>query len=112
MRRQLGQLRPADTAAAALVTSADSKSYNVEYINVCNVHATLSTDVSIFHDEDGATFSEETALLWEYTLSIGEVLHFEAPVSGYKQTSTVGVQSSVASAATFTAYGEIFGEQL
>ena len=110
MKRQLGQLLPTDTAAAALVTSVEAKGYVVDYINICNVHAASTAAVSIFHDEDGATFSQGTALLWEYNLSVGEVLHFEAPISGYKASSTIGVQSSIPSSTTFTAYGEISGE--
>lgn len=111
MRRQLGQLRPADTTAAALVTPVDTRGYTVDYINVCNV-TTSPAYVYIYHDEDGVTYDETTALLWSVLVSAGETLHFEAPISGYKGAGRIAVKTSVANAVTFTAYGERLGERL
>lgn len=112
MRRQLGQLRPANTTAAALVTPDDSRPYSVDFINICNVSTGTTAYVYIYHDEDGTTYDETTALIWNMTVHAGETLQIEAPIAGYKVAGRLAVKTSVANAITFTAYGERAGERL
>jgi hypothetical protein len=111
MRRQLGQLRPANTSAASAFTPAVSGQYSVNLINIANV-SEAPVDVSVFHDKDGTTYDQTTALLYTHTLAIGGAIQLEADFADYLAAGNLGVQSSVANAATFTLYGEIEGEQL
>jgi len=69
-------------------------------------------DVSLFHDIDGTTYDETTALIFEHTLTAGSVLHFEAPIADYQVAGNIGCKVSVADGATFTAYGYIAEERL
>ena len=110
MRKQLGQLRPANTSAASLYSPADARGYGVDVV-ACNVSA-ANVDVSIFHDKDGTTYDETTALVFTHTLAKGETLSLSKIISDYLEDGNVGVQSSVANAANFTAYGEEAGDRV
>lgn len=110
MRRQLAQARPAGTSAVSLFSQSSSP-YEIDLINITNV-AGSDTTVSIFHDANGTTYDESTALIWQVPLVSGETIHFEAKIADYQKAGGVGIQTSVGSAATFTAYGEIAGERL
>jgi len=109
MRRQLAQLRPGGTSATLLFSPDTSNPYTIDFINICNTSAS-SADISIYHDVDGTTYDQTTALIYQYTLAANEVLHLEANISHDLQSGGVAVQTSVASAITFTAYGEVHGE--
>ena len=78
-------------------------------INICNVSA-ASVNVSVFHDIDGTTADQSTALLYTHPLAVGAILQIDAPISDYASAGTIRVQVSVANAANFTLYGSIGGE--
>jgi len=111
MIRQLGQLRPASTVAASVFTPAVAAPYTVSLINICNV-STADVVVSVFHDVDGVTYDQSTAILYTHTLSAGGMLQIEGNIADYRAAGNIGVQSSVANAATFTVYGTISGERV
>jgi len=108
-QRQLGQLRPTGTSAETLFTVPYFGQVNAEVINVCNVSA-AAVDVSIFHDVDGTTYDQTTALLYTHTLAVGAVLQIDAPIGDYQNAGSIGVQVSIANAANFTLYGSVEGE--
>jgi len=111
--RRLGQLRPADTIAGTLWTSPFFSQFEVTLVNCVNV-STGDSKISIFHDPDGSTYDEDTALVYEYTIGPGDLFQFEAQKSivGYKAGETIGVQSSVANAVNFKAYGRVNDEEV
>lgn len=113
MRRQLGQVRPADTAATVLFQPAENTPYNIDLINIANVSAS-TIKVSVFHDRDGSTYNETTALLWESEILTDGVLHLELQlgIADYLKAGSVAVQTNIADSATFTCYGEIDGERV
>lgn len=111
MIRQLGQLRPANTSAASAFTPAVSAPYVVSLINIANVSA-APVDVSVFHDIDGTTYDQTTALLYTHTLAVGAMIQIESGIADYRAAGNLGVQSSVANAATFTIYGTVEGERV
>lgn len=111
MRRQLAQARPAGTAAVSAWTATVAAPYRIVLVNICNV-TTSHVDVSLFHDIDGTTYDESTALLWNYRLAAGEVLSYESEISDYRAAGNLGVKSSEGDAATFTVYGEVNGERV
>jgi hypothetical protein len=108
--RQLAQARPSSTTAESLFSNPINSQYVLSVVNICNVSATAAA-LSLFHDVDGATYDEGTALLWAYTLAPGEVLQYEANLSGDLAAGNVGIKTSVANALNFTAYGTIIGER-
>jgi hypothetical protein len=113
VRRQLGQLKPANTSAASLFTPGAAKEYRIYSIHITNVGAG-SANASVFHDEDGSTYDTTTALMYVFPIAVGEYKQLDFPegLCGYKAASSVGVQSSVANTLTFTCYGEIIGEEV
>jgi hypothetical protein len=113
MRRQLGQVRPANTSATVLFQPLDSTPYNIDLIHVANV-GTTTIEVSVFHDRDGTTYDATTALLWQSELLPKGMLQFEMSkgIADYLKEGRVAVQTNVANSATFTCYGEIEGERV
>lgn len=103
---QVGQARPANTTAAAAFTA--TLPTEVTCIVVCNTSGADAT-CRLFHDDDGSTYDESTALFWDVAVAAGEtlVISAQSPSSTIQVGigGTVGVRSSVASALTFTLYG-------
>lgn len=110
MAHQLAQLRPDGTTAVSLFSPDENRRYHIELVNVCNVSA-AATNITIYHDEDGSTYDETTALVWNYVLGIGEVFQFESQLTGDLKAGNLAVKTSVADAANFTAYGNEEGQQ-
>lgn len=101
---QLGQSRPGVTTAVSLYTPDDGVYTKVEKIVVTNTTATVAA-CSIFHDEDGSTFDQGTALYYAKTVAGNDALIFDVNAHMNNVSGNIGVQSSVVSALTFTAYG-------
>lgn len=103
---QLAQVRPGTTAAATAFTALMRT--EVKKIVVCNTSGG-NADYSIFHDDDGTTFNQTTALFYTKTLATKstDVINAEDFASGVSIATggAIGVQSSVADALTFTLYG-------
>lgn len=111
MNRQLGQLRPTDTSAASIYTPAAQVPYEAKLIVVCNVSA-LPANASVYHDDNGTTYDETTALLHAHTLAAGETVFLEGPFSGYRAAGNIAVKTSVNNAINFTVYGEVENEKV
>lgn len=112
--RQLGQLRPANTTAASLFTPEEAKQYKIYLIIITNVGAGAAK-ASIFHDVDGTTYDQTTALMYEKSISPGSSpieLEYRHGISGYEAAGNLGVQTDTANALNFTCYGEIIGEEV
>jgi hypothetical protein len=77
-------------------------------IVVCNTAATTES-FSVFHDDDGTTYDQTTALFYGVTSMPGTTTVIDSPAEGLgfvvKATGTIGIKSSTASALTFTLYG-------
>lgn len=99
---QLGQDRPAGTAAVSLYTPDSGVFAKVEKVVVVATAAGLA---SIFHDEDGTTYDQSTALMYDRTMAANESLIYEIDAYMNNPSGNLAVKTSVASAITFTAYG-------
>lgn len=111
MNRQLGQLRPANTSAASIFSPDTSGPYEAALLVITNV-TTSAADASFFHDKNGTTYDETTALLFGHSIAAGDVVMIEGPFGDYEEAGNFGVQSSVADALNFTLYGTIERERL
>lgn len=104
--KQLGQLRPANTSAAALYTLGDRTQVLVTTIVICNTTGSATT-FSIYNDTDGTTYSEATAICFDYPIGANESIAWEIEngipiiITG----GTLGVKSGANNALNFTAYG-------
>lgn len=101
---QLAQFRENSTSAVAVYSPGAGESAFI-FLKVANVAAVNAT-VSVFHDDNGSTFDENTALCYNLLLRPGEILEmcdiFMNDTTGY-----IGYQSSVANALTITIYGGV-----
>lgn len=106
IRKQLGQLRPANTSAAALYTVASKTQAWVTSIVVCNTTGSATT-FSIYNDTDGTTYSEVTALLFDNAIAANEtvLIDFADTIPLIISGGTLGVKSGTGNALNFTAYG-------
>lgn len=111
MRRQLGQSRPSDTNAASILNN--ERPWAVNLIMVCSSTAN-DTTFSIYHDADGTTYDESTALYFNAPIRSNDVAYLElpTPITNVDSTGNLAVKSGEASGLTFTVYGEILGERL
>ena len=108
----MGQLRPSTTVAQAAWTAPYFGQYDIGLIHMVNVSATLSAEVSVYHDVTGAVYDEDTALIYKYVLEPGDVLQLygEDQITDYRDAGSIGVQSSIPSIVNFRVYGSQVGE--
>ncbi len=102
--KQLGQLRPSDTTAASIYNSAASTATRITWLVICNTTAAAVT-YRMFHDTDGTTYDETTALLFNSPLKANETLFIDMAAWEDTATGNFAVRTSVGNAITFTLYG-------
>ena len=102
--KQLGQARPADTNTATLYNPGASIDAVAHRVVICNT-GTTAASARVFHDDNGSTFDETTALAWDILVGTASVATLDLSVALSDDTGKLGIRSSVASALTFTAYG-------
>jgi len=107
--RQLAQVRPAGTAAVNGWSPDFFGQFEVTLIHCANVSG-ASIDISLFHDVDGTTYDQDSALVYVHTIPAGGVFQLESSLVGYSTDENFGVQCSVANGVTFTFYGVLRGE--
>ena len=101
---QLGQARPADTGTATLFNPV-TLDYTMRSLVICNTSTDGTVSARVFHDDDGLTYDETTALAWDIPVGSNSVVNLELSVYLSDATGNIGVRSNVANALTFTAYG-------
>ena len=103
--KQLGQLRPANTTAASIYSPASSTETIVKSIIICNTSGVDAT-CRVFHDDDGTTYDETTALQWDVTVTAdSSSLTVEVNLCMNNSSGNLAVRSGTANALTFTVYG-------
>lgn len=104
--QQLFQSRPSGTSAASVLSPSASEEALVKTILVCNTSSALAT-FRIFHDDDGTTYDENTALYWDIPVPAGKTAEVEVNAMMNSSTGNLAVRSNTADALTFTGYGSI-----
>lgn len=104
--KQLGQLRPTSTTAASLFSPAANQSWIAKSLYVCN-NTAGSVTFRIFHDEDGTTYDESTALYFDTALAANTTLVITGLLAGETNAGNIGVRTGTNDALTFTLYGVI-----
>lgn len=103
---QLGQARPANTTAVSFLTVSSGQEKLVKTIFICNT-STASASFRLFHDDDGTTYDETTALYFDVVLLPNQTVEIECNIMIDNTAGNLAIRTSVASALTFTAYGSI-----
>jgi len=103
---QLAQSRPSGTTAVSAFTA--SLVTEVTLIAICNTTAG-AVNYSLYHDDDGSTFDQTTALHYSQSISANSTVYVGAESIGagivVKPDGQIGIQTSSANALTFTLYG-------
>ena len=105
--RQLAQLRPANTTAASILQVGEQAVYAVTCIQVCNTSGSPST-YRIFHDADGTTYDQTTALYYDVAIAADTVdkLEWDDALFMDNENGNLAVRSGNGNALTFTVYGK------
>jgi len=111
IRRILAQSRPANTSAASLFAPNYDDSVEIGTLHICNVTGS-SVDVSVFHDQDGTTFDQSTALIYQYPLAANGWIDIDSLVGEWSNAGNIGIQVGTADAVNFTLYGQASSEDL
>ena len=102
--KQLGQARENSTSAVSVYSPASSTTAIIKNIMVTNTSA-AAADVSIYVDDDGTTYDETTAIMWESEISAGETITLDSFIAMNDSDGNLAYQSSVANALTITVFG-------
>ncbi len=102
----LNQVRPAD----ALVNNVFTATLNTEIMLIVVTNTSgAAASFNFFHDNDGVVFDATTALYWNVPAPIDGPVLFQAQAEGsgiqLNKGASIAVQSTVASALTFSIYG-------
>ena len=101
----LGQLLNAQTAAEELYSPDDGVACTIKTIVVCNTTAAARL-FSIYHKEDGATYTSATALYYNKTISTNDTIPIEIEIYMNNPSGSLGVQADQGGSICFSAYGE------
>lgn len=101
----LSQVRPSASASTAFVATLRTE---VTQIVVCNTTAN-NTTFAIYHDDDGVTFNQTTALYYDQTLSGNTSISIKSESMGgglmLARGGSLGVKPGADLALTFSLYG-------
>jgi len=101
--KQLAQSRPSGTSAASIYAPANNVTGVIKMIKVVNTTGTAAT-FKLFHDQDGTTYSEETALEWSTSVAANATWQNDCFIA-VKNSGNFAVSTATGSALTFTLYG-------
>lgn len=101
---QFGQNRPGSTAAVSIFSPDYRDLYTIENIIVCNTTAGAVT-YSIFHDENGTTYDQTTAIVYGASIDANTTVVHEYNLYMRDPAGNLAVQISSANAVTFTVNG-------
>ena len=106
--RQLGQGTPANTTAVAIYSPRNGIKGEIGSIIVCNTGTNI-IKYRIFHDADGSTYADASALFYDVTLGSGEtdIICFKeiGLIVDGDTDGTLGIRTDTADDMTVTLYG-------
>lgn len=101
---QLAQVRASTTANTGLYSSGTGETVQI-FIKIANV-VTSSALVRVFHDQNGSTYDQSTALVYDLKILPGQVLELNH-IFVNNPSGNIAYRSSVANALTATVYGVV-----
>lgn len=102
--KQLGQSRPSSTTAASVYSPASGVVTQIKTITICNTSGAAAA-YSLFHDDNGTTYDETTALYWNISLDADQTETIDVNLAMSDSSGNLAVKTSVSNALTFTVYG-------
>ena len=106
--KQLAQLRPSNTTAVSIYSPATHYVAKITKIIVCNTSG-ANRKFRIFHDINGTTYDETTALEWDELVLTDSSVHVEDIIWMIgADGGNIAVRKNSGSGLTFTVYGNEF----
>ena len=102
--KELGQSTPSGTTAVSIYSPASGVEATIKPIYIVNISSAVAS-FSIYCDSDGTTYDTTTQLFKSVPLAPNETYVMDKPIMMNDSNGNLAVQSSVASALTFTVYG-------
>ena len=103
--KQLGQARPGVPGTPVTIYNpAAGVETRVSSLVIANTTGS-SAKYRVFHDDNGSTFDQTTALYYDVALDANRTIILAPRIDMADDTGNIGVDSDVASALTFTLYG-------
>ena len=101
---QIAQSRPSGTSATSVYTA--SMRTEITRIVVANTTGSAA-NYSLYHDDDGSTFDQTTALYYTVSLAANTSVELIGAAAGLfvSKSGQIAVQTGTGSALTFTIYG-------
>lgn len=100
--QQYDQVRENSTNPVAVFALATNMRQAQLYLKIANT-SNQSALVRLFHDDDGTTYDESTAIVWDLKIVPGEILEVDHLFVN-NSSGRVAYRSSVANALTATIY--------
>lgn len=101
--KQLAQVRENSTNAVSVYSPSSGTTVIVKVV-ICNTSGAAAT-ARLFHDGDGTTYDESTALAWDVPIDPTLPLILDGPFNMNNTSGNFAYRSSVANALTITLYG-------
>ncbi len=100
----VAQSRPSDTTTVSVYSPDTGDVMEIIAINVANTSA-AAVNYRVFHDEDGTTYDESTALYFDVSLAANTTDTLEPKIWMRNSSGNLAVRTSSANDLTFTIYG-------
>ena len=101
---QLAQARENSTSAVSIYQSATGETVQI-FIKIANVSSSVAS-ARVFHDQNGTTYDQSTALVYDFKLRPGDILEIDH-IFVNNPSGHIAYRSSVANALTATVYGVV-----
>lgn len=102
--KQLAQAREATTNAVSIYSPASGETVLVN-LKIANTTASACA-VRVFHDIDGVTYDETTALAWDIDIEPGQILEMDK-IFMQRAVENLAYRTATGSALTATVYGVV-----
>ena len=102
--KQLGQLRMASTSEESVYSPAANVTGIVLQINICNTTSSAAV-YSIYQDDDGSTYSENTALHFEQPIAANTTIQIKGWYPMNNINGNLAAKTDTANAITVTVHG-------
>jgi hypothetical protein len=103
---QLGQITPSNTTATSIYSPGASETAFVKTVFVCNTGTSI-VKYRLFHDDNGTTYGDATALAYDIELDPGRTHVWDVNILMNDSTGNLAGRTDTANDITFTAYGAV-----
>ena len=102
--KQLAQTREAGTSAVSIYSPSSGEEVQI-FLKICN-NSGSNCEVCVYHDDDGTTYDESTAIVFGMDLEPGQVLEIDK-IFMSDSDGNLAYKTETGNALTATVYGVV-----